>query len=177
MAGNGADIPVPDPTKLTTDAVDRAKADIRREMDTLSALLQAHLDSERILRESEHRALQRVVDERWTASSEALTVALNSAREYQQLQNEAAARAAEKTEQAFTKAIDSLGTLLDRSIGALSDRFDEVKDRVIGGEGVTTGVDKSAAARQAIYALVIAAFAAAGTVLFLVVAIASHGRF
>jgi len=92
-------------------------------------------------------------------------------------QIDASAKAAEKTEQAFTKAIDSLGTLLDRSISALSDRFDEVKDRVVSGEGVNTGVDKSSSARQASYALVIAAFAAAGTVLFLIVAIATHGKF
>lgn len=87
MAGNGENnngIPVPDPTKLTTDAVDRAKADLRHEMDARDLLWQANLRGERELRLTEHQALSEVVEERRIAQEKALNVALSAAKELQQ---------------------------------------------------------------------------------------------
>jgi hypothetical protein len=96
-------VPVPDPTKLTTDAVSLAKADIEKLFDT-------KLDG-----------FRKLVDEKFTGRDTALAAALKAAQDLVRQQNDSNTLAIEKQANATTKQIDALGGRVDD----LKERFTE----------------------------------------------------
>ena len=77
-------VPVPDPTKLTTDAVALAKAEMERLFDT-------KLDG-----------LRELINEKFLGRDTALAAALKAANERVEQQNTSNQRAADKSEAAFS---------------------------------------------------------------------------
>jgi hypothetical protein len=165
------------PTALTSLAVDQAKSDLRREIQALRDYTTSELQCERELRTVgltsehdlrllEHHALENVVVALNTASSAALSAALQAAKE-----------ANTKQELAFTKQIDAIGTLIQSAANTQDARTKALEGRLDRGEGLTQGVDKSGADFLSRLAIGIAALSASGSVMFLIVAVATHGKF
>lgn len=86
-------IPVPDPTKLTTDAVDRAKAELDIRLQSLRELI-----DEKFKGVSTEFAMRDI----------ALAAAFKAAEAAAKQQNESNTLAADKAASAFTKQIDNL---------------------------------------------------------------------
>jgi len=101
-------VPVPDPTKLTTDAVALAKGDIEKLFDT-------KLEG---LRELFAEKFKGVATE-FTMRDIALAAALKAAQELVKQQNESNTVAIDKAASATTKQIDSL-----------VERIDDLKERI-----------------------------------------------
>lgn len=118
-------VPVPDPTKLTTDAVASAKADIEK-------LFDVKLDG---LRELFGEKFQGIKTE-FAMRDTALAAALKAAQEAVKQQNES-----------NTLAIDKAGTATTKQIDSLVERIDDLKERIqvdrgtkSQGVGLTVGV-------------------------------------
>jgi hypothetical protein len=94
-------VPVPDPTKLTTDAVNAAKADIEKLFDTKLG------------------GFRELVNEQFSGRDTALTAALKSAQELVKQQNDSNTLANDKMEKSFAAQISNLET-----------RFSDLKDTV-----------------------------------------------
>jgi uncharacterized protein involved in exopolysaccharide biosynthesis len=97
-------VPVPDPTKLTTDAVEAAKADIEK-------LFNTKLNGE-----------VAVITEKFAGRDLALAAALKAAQELVKQQNDSNTLANDKMSEGFTKQIESL----DEKIDDLKDRVSEI---------------------------------------------------
>jgi hypothetical protein len=100
-------IPIPDPTKLTTDAVDRAKAELDIRLG----------------------ALRELIDQKFTGVATefamrdiALAAAFKAAESAVQQQNNSNTLAADKAASSFTKQIDGL----DEKINDLKERMSEL---------------------------------------------------
>ncbi len=96
-------IPVPDPTKLTTDAVALARAEIEKLFDTKLT------------------GFRELVKEQFSGRDTALAAALKAAQELVKQQNDSNTIAIDKAATAFTKQIDSL----DEKINDLKGRVAE----------------------------------------------------
>jgi hypothetical protein len=94
-------VPVPDPTKLTTDAVAAAKDDIEKLFDTKLI------------------GFRELVTEKFAGRDTALAAALKAAQELVKQQNDSNTIAIDKAALAFTKQIDSL----DEKINDLKERM------------------------------------------------------
>lgn len=103
-------IPVPDPTKLTTDAVDRAKA----ELDVRMAALRELIDQKFI-----------GVATEFTMRDIALAAAFKAAEAAVAQQNNSNTLAADKAAASFTKQIDGL----DEKINDLKERMTELSSK------------------------------------------------
>jgi len=101
-------VPIPDPTKLTTDAVDKAKAELQLLFDTKLAGLRMELVD-----------FEKLVEEKFSGRDTALAAALKAAQEQVKLQNDSNAIATDKADKATTKQID-----------ALILRIDDLKERI-----------------------------------------------
>jgi hypothetical protein len=97
-------VPVPDPTKLTTDAVTSAKADIEKLFDTKLI------------------GFKELVTEKFDGRDTALAAALKAAQELVKQQNDSNNIANDKMSAAFARQIESL----DEKIDDLKDRFNDV---------------------------------------------------
>jgi len=129
-----SNIPVPDPTLLTTAALDREIAHLRElvtaehmaDVGSLRAAEKAHQlthEAEERLRDTQHDALleqvaslKELLKEALAARDQALTAALAAAKE-----------ATGKAEDATTKQLDSLRTNFDVEIKAMRDLIDDIK--------------------------------------------------
>ena len=100
-------IPVPDPTKLTTDAVNAAKIEIKELFD------------------EKLRGFKELVTEKFAGRDTALAAALKAAQELVKQQNDSNTIAIDKAANAFTKQVDSL----DEKINDLKERLSEVAGR------------------------------------------------
>jgi hypothetical protein len=122
-------VPVPDPTKLTTDAVNAAKADIEKLFDNKLHALSTELDDFKTL-----------VKEMVSGRDTALAAALKAADDQSKLQNSSNAIATEKSEKATTKQIDALGERLDdlkERLGALDKKdWSSVGGYIMGAFGI-----------------------------------------
>lgn len=103
-------VPVPDPTKLTTDAVARARDEIEKLFDT-------KLDGFREL-----------VAEQFRGRDTALSAALKSAQELVKQQNDS-----------NTIAIDKAATATTKQMDALAERIDDLKERIQTDRGSNSG--------------------------------------
>jgi len=99
----GSLIPVPDPTKLTTDAVDRAIREIERLFDVKLV------------------GFRELVDEKFKGRDTALAAALNAAEARVKQQNDSNTTASDKMSAAFAEQIKGL----DGKISDLKDRVAE----------------------------------------------------
>ena len=100
-------VPVPDPTKLTTDAVNAAKEDIEKLFDT------------------KLNGFRELVTEKFAGRDTALAAALKAAQELVKQQNDSNTIAIDKAATAFTKQIDSL----DEKINDLKARMSDIAAR------------------------------------------------
>ena len=103
-------VPIPDPTKLTTDAVDRAKAELDIRISSLRELI-----DEKFKGVSTEFAMRDI----------ALAAAFKAAEAAVKQQNESNTLAADKAASAFTKQIDTL----DEKINDLKERMGLVSSR------------------------------------------------
>ena len=103
-------VPIPDPTKLTTDAVDRAKAE-----------LDIRLNAQRELLEEKFKG----VSTEFAMRDIALAAAFKAAEAAVKQQNESNTVAADKAASSFTKQIDGL----DEKINDLKERMSALSTR------------------------------------------------
>lgn len=161
-------VPRPDPTKLTTEAVERATALFRRELDSLRELLSERIDtavSERVralgalqalieqrldgmdrataLLASDLRHVPTAVDERITALRELLESRLDGIAEATRLHNDQAARLVAVA----SSEVDHLKTLHGERFDSIALQFAERDIRV--GQASTASAAALAAALQA----------------------------
>jgi hypothetical protein len=150
-------IPVPDPSVLTTDIVNAAKEDLRREdrviHDSLTLSLNAlrtellgeirrlsDIDGERLLR-IDQRFEER--DERTDQIAQlgriSLDAALAAAKEAVGEQNKSNALSITKSESSMKEQVSANAVQAGTRIDALSDKFDDLKSRMDRGEGGTSG--------------------------------------
>jgi hypothetical protein len=100
-------VPIPDPTKLTTDAVERARVDIEKIIDL------------------RFDAMTKLFEEKFAGRDLALTSAFKSQQELYKQQNDFNTVAADKAERATGRQIDTLITRLDD----IKDSISELKRR------------------------------------------------
>lgn len=176
----------PDPTTLTNELVDKAREDIRREIDFVRQILSQRLDAMDIatkllqewretlpgrLREAINAQINvtderfRRVDERFnviiekfgtiaiqfeerdtrsrgdaTATKTAVDAAFAAQRDMVAAQNSNIAQALARIEATSQKQIEQLVTLLQTTVAASNDKFDDMKQRVSLIEGRTAGI-------------------------------------
>lgn len=109
-------VPIPDPTQLTTDAVDRAKTELTLRVDALKELIDQKFIG---------------VATEFTMRDIALAAAFKAAEAAVKQQNESNTLAIDKAGTAFTKQIDGL----DEKINDLKERMAEVTSRNFGAIG------------------------------------------
>jgi hypothetical protein len=103
-------VPVPDPTKLTTDAVALAKVELKELFDTKLT------------------GFRELVTEKFAGRDTALAAALKSAQELVKQQNDSNTLAIDKAAAATTKQMD-----------ALAERIDDLKERIQTDRGSNSG--------------------------------------
>src|SRR6185312_10005196 len=100
-------IPVPDPTKLTTDAVALAKTELKELFDVKLS------------------GFRELMTEKFAGRDTALAAALKAAQELVKQQNDSNTLAIDKAADAFTKQLDSL----DEKINDIKERISELAGR------------------------------------------------
>jgi hypothetical protein len=154
--------PIPDPTRLTAEAVANAEAGLRREIGNQIEIIRARLDAMDNARalllqimdersaEIERRFGERDLrfTERDVARQEAVRTALDAAKELSDARDAAADRAIAKFEISVREQISQIGELaasgrdqLDTQIRALEKRLDR-------GEGASTGAADTRSERR-----------------------------
>lgn len=103
-------VPIPDPTRLTTDAVDRAKAELDIRMNALRELIEQKFIG---------------VATEFTMRDIALAAAFKAAEAAVAQQNQSNTVAADKAASSFTKQIDGL----DEKINDLKERMTELSSK------------------------------------------------
>ena len=143
LVGQGS-VPVPDPTKLTTDAVNASTEIFRREMSSLKDLVFERIDGDR--REETQRF--RTIDEKLAShdnefsfvedrrveqkqdTEKAVQAALNAAKEAVHEQTLSGKEAIDKSEGTTTKIIDGLAEIVRAGQEQARRDFDDLKARV-----------------------------------------------
>jgi len=119
-------VPIPDPTKLTTDAVAAAKVELKDLFDT------------------KLRGLRELVDEKFEGRDKAISAALKSAEALVQQQNESNTRENDKTVAATTKQIDALALRVDDIKDAVSEfgkrNYAAVGGYLVGAVGIIAAI-------------------------------------
>ncbi len=169
----GGSRPVPDPTVLTTAALEREIANVKeivvRElsalkdtittrfagMDEAIVLLREH--QEKVPSETDKAILHlrelmeemfKSVDKQFLQRDTAVASALQAAKEAVSAQNESNAVASSKMEVSFTKQIDQTAVLISSQSKGVDDKFDDIKNRVSILEGSVGRSDKSAHVKE-----------------------------
>ena len=150
-------IPVPDPSVLTTDIVNAAKEDLRRETDTAVHNRDAAINALRIELMGEIRRLEDIqrerllrIDQRFEERDErtgqiadlariSLDAALAAAKEAVGEQNRSNALSITKSESSMKEQVTANAVQAGTRIDALSDKFDDLKSRIDRGEGGQNG--------------------------------------
>lgn len=145
--------PIPDPTLLTTQQLNREIAALKETIDTrLNAMDKAQEKFEsnlqrvpsetdkaiKQLREVMEQALLRV-DTRFAAAESAVQAALAAAREVIAVQQRYASDAIDKAERATSKQMDQISTLFQTKTMGLEGSIADIKDRVTIIESVKSG--------------------------------------
>jgi hypothetical protein len=152
-------VPVPDPTKLTTEQLRREldimAAELRRESEANRALLMGDILHLRELHAERFDAIdmrfhERDVrfDQEKDARKEAIAAALLAQKELIDQQTVSNALATGKSEAGFTKQIDQIGLLLDGMEKSITERITELKERIDRGEGSSSGSDSAVVSRR-----------------------------
>jgi hypothetical protein len=159
-------VPRPDPTVLTTEQ-------LTREIANLKALLETRLDGMDIatdllsttvnrvpsdvdkqvghlkeLHDEKFASITQLIAQRFGDNQKAVDAAFAAQKEAVAEQNKSIGLANDKSEGAFTKQIDSLGTLLATTNKGLSDKIDEIKQQLSSRSGHDTAVVQQQASNQ-----------------------------
>jgi hypothetical protein len=130
--------PVPDPTELTTEA-------LQREITALKEIVMREVSHVVDLSEEKFRGVQGKFDaidykfddiahrtaEQKVDTKDALDAALQAAKDAVSLQTAASDKAIAKSETAVTKQIDALGVLIDKSDERRGDEIADLKSRIV----------------------------------------------
>lgn len=161
-------VPVPDPTVMTTQAVNMAITAVREvfavrfdALDKAIILVQTIADRQPGLIAAEVRRLRELHDEKFTSiqtqfterdirteqtardSKVAVDAALQAAKEAVGEQNKSSALAIAKSEASTTKQIDQISVLIETMKRGLDDKIDDIKTRITQIEGQKTGQESS----------------------------------
>lgn len=146
-------VPVPDPTRLTTDAVAKLEGQLKelfgvrldyieQELRRLANALDARPAA--IVKDIGH--LQDVMIEKFTGVAEqfngrdkAVEAALSAQKESVREQNKANLDAAAKSEASFEKRIEGIAATINAQNKATEDRIGDIKDRLTAMESLKTG--------------------------------------
>lgn len=123
--GSGDTKPIPDPTVLTTQQLDRALLALENEQN------------------AKRDGLEKVVDERFKGNDRALEAALASAKE-----------AVSKTEANFTKQIDDLGRRLETATKVTDTQIGDIKQTLAALAGQSRGSDDTWSILFAVFGVV-----------------------
>ena len=164
-------LPVPDPTRLTTEALMREVASLKElfetrlgAMDKAIQLLQARADRSLSIDVVSGKVshLEDLTDEKFSGiykqfverdvrtdqtsrdSKVAVDAALQAAKEAVSEQNKSNALSMDKSEAAFTKQIDQLGLLIATTSKGTDDKIDDIKNRLTLIEGRSQTVETGA---------------------------------
>jgi hypothetical protein len=164
---DGGSRPVPDPTVLTTAALQREVVTVRELMkvqfegyEKAISLLQAQADKVPSIAVIEERVIAqgKIVDEKFRSiaiqfserdtrteqtsrdSKVAVDAALQAAKEAVAEQNKSSALAIAKSEAATAKQIDQLGVAFSATTSGITDKIDDIKDRIATLERAATGI-------------------------------------
>lgn len=172
-----SNIPLPDPTTLTTDQSNRLREEMQREIAHVKEFFEARLTSiERSIVDAEARATKKLdqvspdllalTDEKFasiakqfaerdvrteqaaSATKIAVDAALLAQKELVNAQNVSNAAALAKSEAGFVKEIDSLKALLAASAASLGDRVQALSSRLDRGEGISSGAQATSVERR-----------------------------
>jgi len=146
-------VPVPDPTRLTTDAVNAATAVFRRELDQLKELVFERIDGDRreisqrfatlteklFAHDNEFRFVEDRRVEQKLDTEKAVQAALSAAKEAVSEQTTAGKEAIGKSENATTSAINALAEQQRRDAEQQRRDTDELKARVGSMESMKKG--------------------------------------
>jgi hypothetical protein len=135
--------PIPDPTLLTTEA-------LNREIAALRDLLYGEIRHRGQLTDEQFRsvdvkfdAIEQRTAEQKTDTKEAVSAALAAAKDAVALQTQASERSQSKSEAAITKQIDAIYVILDRQSQAMNEKIEDLKTRLDRIEGKTQGTQLS----------------------------------
>ena len=113
---DGSWIPIPDPTILTTEAVDRATAQFRRELNTLRELMETRMTA---MNGSRQQYLEMLKEERASLITRIQTV------------RDIADRDRETLQQQLDQRLTAMQTLLDQRYAAQSQAFSEARSTAL----------------------------------------------
>lgn len=146
-------VPIPDPTKLTTEAVAALKVQltelfgkefdgIRREVERLSKEMDARPAA--VIQEIKHldqlmNEKFKGVDQQFAGRDTALAAALLAQKTSVEEQNKSNALSAAKSEAAFEKRIDGVSALISSQTKATDDKITDAKDRITTMESRSAG--------------------------------------
>jgi hypothetical protein len=146
-------VPVPDPTKLTTDAVNAATAQWHRELAATREIIEQRI----VALEVERKLLLQLMDERAEAIERrfherderfaerddhrvhAVEVALAAARELNDERDKSTEKAAGKFEESVRAQMAQIGALAEASRDALAAQISTLKERVAQAEAASSG--------------------------------------
>ena len=149
--------PDPDPTSRTVDLLNQSVEEIRRDIGVRTTIREREHATLQELIETKIKGIEDISEEKFAGitlqfkerdtrtvqaaetSQKALDAALLAAAALVNQQNEANATAATVQTLSFTKQIDQIIVLTERSQKAFDDRLAELKERIDRGDGNTSG--------------------------------------
>ena len=149
VAGAVGSVPIPDPTFLTTQALDR---EVNRLEDMMERDLLALKDvsNEKHLRaEQQFELVERQRVEQKKDTKDAVDAALTAQKEAVREQTAASEKAIEKSEKAINRLVEQLADTFRTEAAALRREISEVKDRTTQIESTTRGGKEATIERQA----------------------------
>jgi hypothetical protein len=114
-------VPIPDPTKLTTDAVNALSVQLKELFDV------------------KLKAIESLTAEKFTGRDKALEAALLAQQARVEEQNRSNALAASKAETGFDKRIQEVSERMVQQTKSNDDRFSDMKDRITALESIKKG--------------------------------------
>jgi hypothetical protein len=138
-------IPIPDPSLLTTEQFNRGQDAQRRELMALREYLLSEMGRIETVHEEKFKGMETRFVESKIEGKTALEAALRAAQNLVDAQNKSNSAAAEKSEQNFTKQIEALDTQTKTITGALSSQVSDIKERITGSESTHKGATDNTA--------------------------------
>jgi hypothetical protein len=185
--------PIPDPTILTTQQLNREVASMKElfdtrlgAMDKAVGLLQAQANRSPTIgevyaqHEERFKAIAQQFSERDTRTEQtsrdskvAVDAALQAQKESVNAQNISNAQAIAKSEAAFTKQIDQIGNLIQTMAKGIDDKIDDMKERITTIESRGQGIVQQKQDTQNVWGYVIGAIGVICVVITVVVLLLS----
>jgi hypothetical protein len=158
VARNGGSRPIPDPTALTTAALEREIEQLQEliesKIERLETKMTGHflIDGQRFSKiDEQFRTIESQRVEQKRDTQDALTAALTAQKEAVGKQDEANQKAITKSEATTTDTLNKLSQLFKTTTDALGDKIDDLKERIGRLEATKVGATEN---RTSIYATV-----------------------